>query len=615
MRLTSELREQGKAVRRAFEYVYPYRGRLLIGLALSAVLTGLNGVATYSLLPVFRIVFQISGAGSEAIEKDADWMAQAVNWFNAVLIQVAGEGDLTAQVLRLTSFIVALTLTSTVLSLIADYQFISTQALGVRALRAKVYYHLSRLPMHFYAQSRTGELISRVQNDLGGTIGLVVRNLANGITGMISAVVFFFLLLLLSPALVLVIIPVLALVVLVMVVLGRWMKRNRKRFLAWQAVMTVVIHEFFSGIRVVKMFGAEEKERRRWWEKIDTSRRYEIVNNLNKILPLRLAEVLAVGVSAAVLVVGAKFIVADSLEVSELLVFFVVLAQFLRPVNLLSRTWIGLQHGLADAQRTFQLLDTPVEGSRGMLKRTELKRELVFDNISFRYGATLPWVLREVSFSLPKGQTVALVGMSGSGKSTLIDLLLRLYEVTEGAVRLDGVEIGELAVAEYRQLFGVVTQDTFLFNDTVKNNIAYSVGGEVEDEAIVAAARVAHAHDFIELLPEGYDTVLGERGVRLSAGQRQRVALARAVVRNPAVLVLDEATSALDSESERLVQVAIDELARERTTLVIAHRLSTIVGADQIVVIHEGRVVQLGNHQELSEQDGLYRHLWQLQTM
>src|SRR5204863_6408054 len=298
---------------------------------------------------------------------------------------------------------------------------------------------------------------------------------------------------------------------------------------------------------------------------------------------------------------------------ATLITFMIMVMRLLPPLKQLSQAPTTAQQSLASAERLFEVLDQPTETQldSGTRTVTQLRDAIAFERVSFSYGEEP--VLRNVSFVARRGEVVALVGASGAGKSTLVDLIPRFYEPSGGVIRLDGVDTREIALASLRGLTGIVSQDTVLFNDTVRSNIAYGATNRFTDEQIAAAARAANAHGFIAELPQGYDTVLGERGTRLSGGQRQRLAIARAVLRDPPILILDEATSQLDTESERLVQDAIDRLMQHRTVLVIAHRLATVQHADLIVVLEDGRLVQRGTHPELLAADGLYRRLYNLQ--
>jgi subfamily B ATP-binding cassette protein MsbA len=364
----------------------------------------------------------------------------------------------------------------------------------------------------------------------------------------------------------------------------------------------------------VKSFGAEPYEEGRF---LEASNRYS--DGLMRItrvafLSQPITEFLGTLVAVAILWIGARMVlVGGTLQSAQLITFLVIVMRLLQPLKQISQVPTTAQQALAASDRLFEILDAPTEimTDKGTRTVDGFRDAVVFEKVSFAYESEP--VLIDVDFTARKGEVVALVGPSGAGKSTLVDLIPRFYEPTAGRILVDGVDSRDIKLPSLRSLTGIVSQDTVLFNDTVANNIAYGATGRFTDAQIIAAARAANAHGFVSELPQGYDTVLGERGTRLSGGQRQRIAIARALLIDPPILILDEATSALDTESERLVQEAIDRLLAGRTVFVIAHRLSTIIHADQILVLDRGRVVERGTHQELLSRRGAYFRLYSMQ--
>lgn len=619
----SKLESKTRLYLRAFVYIRPFRRRIIAAALLSIIVGLVSGVATYSFLPVFTLVFQpneLSNAAAPAAAAPsigplsllAEMPRHATIWFGELFIRVSGAGTVFARLVRLVAFIICLTTMAALVRFVIDYIFMTVQANGTLQLRQQTFTHLTRLPLRFFNHTKSGTIIARVENDIGGTISMVSKSIADVVINTFLVLIYLGLLFLINTRLTLLTFPFLIVVGLGTAWVGVWVRKNRQKILALQGDIVAIIHEFLSGIRVIKAFVAEESEQGRWNHSIRYWYKLEVLNGLNKFMPLRAAEVIMALIAGSLLIAGGWFIINETMAVPELLLFFVLLIRFQQPVMALSRVWIDIQNGLAYATRAFNLLGEPIEPQNGARTITSLKDKIEFRNVSFDHGEGD--VVQNISFTIKRGQVIALVGPSGSGKSTISDLLLRFYDVTGGQILIDGIPINSITLNSYRSLFGVVTQDIFLFHDTIRNNIAYALKGDINDAQIKAAAKAAHADEFIENLPAGYDTMVGERGIRLSGGQRQRIAIARAIIRNPSVLILDEATSALDTKSERMVQQAIDRLIAGRTALVVAHRLSTIQKADLILAINKGHLIEYGTHQQLLKQEGLYRSLWEMQS-
>ncbi len=395
--------------------------------------------------------------------------------------------------------------------------------------------------------------------------------------------------------------------------LVRVLRRRDRRVLHLGGEVNAHIQETLAGIRLVKASSAEQRERRRFHDLTGEYFRTFLRAELARSLAAPVTEMLAALGTVILLWYGARLVVGGELSGAQFVGFLGLSLKLYAPVKNVAKFPATAQPGLVAAERVFEFLDAPVEirDRPGVEPFPGFRREIAFEDVTFAYRVGEP-VLHDVSFTVPRGAVVALVGPSGAGKSTLVDLLGRFFEVTSGRVTMDGVDVRDMPIADLRGQLGIVSQDTVLFHDTVRANIAYG-RPEATDEEIERAARAAHAHDFVVEMPDGYETVVGERGTELSGGQRQRIAIARAILRDPPILIFDEATSALDTESERLVQAAIERLLEGRTVLVIAHRLSTVQRADQILVLDRGRVVERGTHAELLAAGGLYRHLYELQ--
>ena len=483
-----------------------------------------------------------------------------------------------------------------------------------RDLRDQVYGHLQRLPLGYFTRTKVGQIISRVLSDTEQTKQLVTQLVTQSIQNLANVLTYVALLVAISPRLTLYALVVAPLLMGALQPLLRKLRKGYRRLRNDYGEMTSVLQETVSGVRLVKSYGGEGYEERRF---TDASHRYS--RGMVRVTRLAfmaqpITEVIGTTIAVILLWIGARQVLVErSLAGASLIAFLAVVMRLLQPIKALSQVPTTAQGALAAAERLFDVLDSPTEDAtdRGTRVVTRFEGSVVFENVSFAYDGEP--VLRDISFTARRGEVIALVGASGAGKSTLVDLIPRFYEPTAGRILLDGVDTRDIVLRSLRSLTGIVSQDTVLFNDTVRANIAYGAGTRFTDAQVAAAAKAANAHAFIAELPEGYDTVLGERGTRLSGGQRQRIAIARALLTDPPILILDEATSALDTESERLVQEAIDRLLAGRTVFVIAHRLSTIVHATQILVLDRGRIVERGTHQSLLAQGGVYSRLHAMQ--
>ena len=483
-----------------------------------------------------------------------------------------------------------------------------------RDLRNAVYRHLANLPLGYFTQMKAGQILSRVINDTSETRLILTQLVTQAMQSGSLVIVYLLILFNISWKLTLLSLLILP---LLSVSLSPMLKRLRKgaaRRGNQHGEMTSVLQETIAGIRIVKSFRTEQHEEERFAEGSERYARSTVrVTRLTLLAP-PVTEVIGTVIAVLVLWIGAREVLTTGeMTGATLLAFLTLVLRCLQPLKQLSQMPGTAQSSMASADRLFEILDSPAEYQRdtGTRESAAFLRDIEFDHVSFTYGDAP--VLSDVNLIAKKGEVIALVGPSGAGKSTLVDLIPRFYEPSAGRILLDGVDTREIKLPALRALTGIVSQETVLFNDSVRNNIAYGAPGRYTAAEVEAAARAANAHDFILELPDGYDTMLGERGTRLSGGQRQRLAIARALLSDPPILILDEATSALDTESERLVQEAVDRLLEGRTVFVIAHRLSTITHANQILFLDRGEILERGTHQELLAKHGAYYRLYLMQ--
>jgi len=483
----------------------------------------------------------------------------------------------------------------------------------IQEIRNDLYMKIIRLPLRFFNENSTGILMSRITNDVNmmqNSIPAFVNIIRDSFTliGLAGVVIYQDMQLALYSFIVLPFIAVL------IVKIGKKAKKYTKKGQERMGGLNSNLQETFTGIRVVKSFIAENKETAKFKEHNKNFVKYEIKKAFVSAFSSPFLEFIgALGLAVIVYYGGMKVINGTSTP-GTFFSFMAALIMMYEPFKKINKANQNIQSGLGAAERVFEIIDAQNEilSADGYLECNAKDKDIVFDNVFFKYSDDDEYVLKNINLKIQPGQTVALVGASGAGKSTFVNLIPRFYDVSKGAVRIGGTDIRNFKVYSLRRNIAVVSQDPFLFNDTVINNIAYGLN-EASKESVVNAAKAAFAHDFIENLPNGYDTVIGERGVRLSGGQKQRLTIARAILMDPHILILDEATSALDTESEKIVQKALENLMQDRTSFVIAHRMSTIINADLIVVMNEGEIVSKGKHDELLIKSDVYRMLYNMQ--
>lgn len=482
-------------------------------------------------------------------------------------------------------------------------------------IRNDLYLHINSLSMQFFVNQKTGNLISRFTNDTN-SINIGIRDgFMTIMRDPILIITYLTMCFIISWKLTLFTLFILPIAGIVIYFLGQIIHRQAKKSQESMAGLTTVLQETILGAKVVKAFGMEGFENSRFLK--ETARFFKIRLKISKIdaVSAPLNEFLGSLTAIFIIYYGGYLVLDGHMESGAFITFVLLILQISPPLKNLGQVNNKIQESRAAASRIFEILDTEstVQEPNNPIPDVSFEHSLSFDRVSFHYDSNNETILDNVSFTANKGEIIALVGPSGAGKSTLIDLIPRFYDPTEGKISIDGQDIKNLTIKNIRSLMGIVTQETILFNDSIRNNIAYGLH-DIADDKIIEAAKAANAHQFISELPEGYNTIVGDRGMKISGGQRQRIAIARALLKNPPIMILDEATSALDTESEKLVQQAIETLMKNRTSFVVAHRLSTVRNADKIIVLQRGKIVQIGRHDELIlEESGLYRKLHDMQ--
>ena len=611
-------------------FVPPYRGAMVLNLFFNLLSTLLSLFSFAAIIPVLRILFGLTTAQVQRVDMDQvsgiqDTLAALrTNMYCLLNDQIALRGT-GSVLLWLGLFLVLMTGLKCLTAWLANYFMVPIRTGVLRDLRQLLYNKILSLPMGYFTEARRGDIISRMTNDVGEVEASIMSALDILFKDPIMILVYLLTMLCISWQLTLFVLLLMPIAVFFIGRIGRSLKRASTRGQEQNAEILSAIDETLLGLRVVKGFNAQSKLQARFLALINATR--ATFNRINRryYLAHPLSEFLGTALIAIILWFGGLLILSDhaTIDAATFIYYLVIFYSIINPAKDLSRAAYGIRKGQASLERIDAVLNTPsniVEPEHPLhLTQSTFHNAITFDHLSFAYQPDRE-VLTDICLVIPKGKTVALVGQSGSGKTTLTDMLPRFYDPQSGAVRIDDVDIRRFTTHDLRALMGIVCQEPVLFNDTVFNNITFGVDtaqpapdGLTWQQAVEQAARIANAHDFICAMPEGYNTVIGDRGSRLSGGQRQRLSIARAILKNPPILVLDEATSALDSESERLVQEALEHLMKERTTLVVAHRLSTIRHADLICVMHEGRIVERGTHEQLYALGGYYTKLVDMQ--
>lgn len=597
-------------------FIPPYKKYLALTVVFNILSAVLNIFSFAALIPILQILFRTEGAGTatELMPWSLDNLKEVLaNNADYYVTQLIGDVGATTTLLLIGLFLAFATFLKTGAYFLSSATIIPIRTGVVRDIRNQLYHKITSLPLGFFSEERKGDIIARMTGDVGEIESSIMSSLDMLFKNPILIISYFTALIFISWQLTLFTLVFVPIFGWFMGYVGRKLKRKSIAAQSlWSDTMSQV-EETLGGLRIIKAFCAEDKMNKRF-DGINSEYRDSIQRvNIRQQMAHPMSEFLGTVLIIIVLWVGGILVLDQQILSGPTFIYYLVmLYSIINPLKDFSKASYNIPKGLASMERVDKILkaENTIKEPANPKHIASFEHQIEFRHVSFRYGEQ--WVLKDINLVIEKGKTVALVGQSGSGKSTLVDLIPRYYDVQEGEVLIDGINVKDLGIHDLRQLIGNVNQEAILFNDSLYGNITFGVDSATREQ-VEQAAHIANAHEFIMQTEHGYDTNIGDRGGRLSGGQRQRVSIARAILKNPPILILDEATSALDTESERLVQDALERLMKTRTTVAIAHRLSTIKNADEICVLHEGEIVERGTHEELLEKGGYYRKLHEMQ--
>ena len=599
-------------------FAAPYKGYLVGSVVLNLCSAVFNIFSFALLIPILNILFKMDTTVYEFMPWDGlpgkDQLMNNMYWYVSQMIEKWGGSN---TLLILGCIFGVMTLLKTSCYFASSAVMVPLRTGIVRDIRTMVYNKLLSLPMGFFNKQKKGDIIARMSGDVNEIENSIISSLDMLIKNPILIICYFSALIYFSWELTLFTLTVVPVMAWGMSAIGKKLKRKSLEAQEKWSETMAQLDETLGGLRIIKAFIAEDKMKERFAQTANQYRKASVKVAVRQASAHPVSELLGSIMIMIVLWFGGTLILSEKapIDASTFIYYMTILYSVLAPLKEFSKASYNIPKGMASMERVDKIMNAvnDITEPENPAVLDGFKDEIRFHSVSFSYEEGKE-VLHDIDFTVPKGKTVALVGQSGSGKSTLVDLIPRYYDVNEGSITIDGTDLREFRVKDLRSLIGNVNQEAILFNDTIFNNIAFGVEGATMEQ-VVAAAKIANAHDFIMEKEEGYQTNIGDRGGKLSGGQRQRISIARAILKNPPVLILDEATSALDTESEKIVQEALDRLTSTRTTIAIAHRLSTIKNADEICVMHEGRIVERGRHEELLALDGYYRKLNDMQAL
>ena len=605
------------------KYAKNYKAYLGANVVFNILFALFNAVSLTLAMPFLKLLFEPNSGmqmgiillkGKPEFALNAEYIKNMTNYAMAGLISTQGGKAKALVVMCLIIFI--MTFFKNVFRYLAMFFIAPIRNGVVRDLRNKMYKKAMDLPLSYYSEEKKGDLMSRMSADVQEIEWSIMQSLEMIFREPLTIVLLFGLMLVISIKLTVYILLLLPIAALFIVFLGKSLKNSARKSKETLGGLISLIEETLGSLKVIKAFSAMNPMQKKFEEMNQTFYKQSVNVYRKTDLSSPLTEIIVTGILMFILYIGGSMVFQGEITGAMFLTYFILASQLIPPIKQLTTAYSNIQKGVASEERIDKILlaDNVIHDHPNATRLNDFSEAIEYKNVFFAYHkGDHGYVLRDINLKINKGKTIALVGQSGSGKTTLADMLPRFYECDQGALLIDGKNIKDLNTESVRQHIGVVTQESILFNDTVKNNITFGMQ-VLDDNAVIEAAKIANAHEFISKLPNGYDTIIGDRGGKLSGGQRQRLSIARAILKNPAILILDEATSALDTESEKLVQDALSKLMQNRTSLVIAHRLSTIANADEIIVMDKGEIIERGDHATLIAKNGTYKKLCDMQS-
>lgn len=612
-------------ITQSLQFIKPFKLLLLYSVLLTTLFSILSALSIALIKPIFAFLFDVNSQEvTKNVTQNQDLLSKIKDKFYSLLFEtIKVDNDIESSLYRLSFLLIGVFVIKNIIKYISSFTNVKLEENIVRTIRENVFAKLTNLSVEFFNNSKQGYLISTITNDVSILNGTTISAFTNLIRDIVQIIIFILLLISISAHLTLIAFSTSILSLLIMKFSVGLLRKYATRMQKAMSDYTSTIQETISGIRVVKSYNGEEKVIKRF----ENDSKYYVtsaikLNKINALIPA-INEVMAITAISVVIVVGGRGVLIDkTILADDLMTFLFALFAIMTPITLVINTINNLQRGIVAGERIFSILNTEQKVVSGNKENIKFENAITVKDLQFAYNnETLNkdsqsegLVLKNTNITIQKGQKVAFVGSSGSGKSTLLDLIIRFYDPSNGQILIDNEDIKNLKIEKYRELFGIVSQDNLLFNDTIENNIKFANDNLTEDE-IIEFTKIANAFNFIDKLPNKLQTLVGDKGANLSGGERQRIAIARALARKPEILIFDEATSALDAESEKIVQAAINNALVDKTAIIVAHRLSTIINCDVIFVFDKGYVVEFGNHEELISKNGIYKKLYEIQYL